>query len=824
MESRYGYFCRPGLVPMLEAIGLAVTYERAEGDFLLRRHGNKLVPVLDLVGGYGANLFGHHHPELVAAAKRLFDEKAPILAQASCRDGAARLAEALCRRLGDYVVTFTNSGAETIEAAVKHCLLERPKPLFWAVKGAFHGKTLGAIQFTWSYRDAFPNCGPAVRFLDPTAPESWAEALKEVDQVSAVFIEPIAGEGGVRPLPPAFVSWLANVCRENDLPLVADEIQSGMGRTGTFLAVESMGISPDYICLSKALGGGLAKIGALLVRRERYVEEFSVKQTSTFAEDDFSCRIALEALGILERDKLPERCSAAGAFLLKELEGLRRLFPGQIKEVRGMGLMVGLELQDQSHSHSYGLRVCSEQNYLGYLAASYLLNTHHLRLAPTLSQPLTLRLEPSAYVKIQELGRVIDAVTLLCEALKAEDLGHLTRFQIGLPSGPVVDHSHLPRAYRQEPARTERRVAFLGHLLLDQHLTFCEPSLTNLADEEIQTYLDKTGRLMSPAIFDRINIRSRSGEEVYLNFIGLGLSSRQIVQAMKDADYHWILQRVEEAVALAREEGCQAIGFGGYTSIVSGNCLRIKTRGIALTTGNSLTVGMGFNAIEQATRERGIKLSEARLGIVGALGNIASTYAVMLAPRVAELVLVVRDAGSPRLEELREKIRKSGRSIPIKITDQIEDLADCAVIVAASNTPEPLIYPSDLADGPVVICDISLPPDVADEVKVQRPDVLVIQGGVVKLPCNEDFSVGALPLPKGHVLACMAETLLMGLAGDQFKGSMGPVMEEDVLKALSLAEKHGFALGDFNANLPVDNTMSLVHAQFQSDRKGQFGF
>ena len=123
--------------------------------------------MLDLVGGYGANLFGHHHPELVAVAHRHFEERRPFHAQASCRPGAARLAESLCRQLGDYVVTFTNSGAETIEAALEDVLLERPRPVFWAVKGAFHGKTLGAIQFTWSYRHHTAVTAPEFGFLIP---------------------------------------------------------------------------------------------------------------------------------------------------------------------------------------------------------------------------------------------------------------------------------------------------------------------------------------------------------------------------------------------------------------------------------------------------------------------------------------------------------------------------------------------------------------------------------------------------------------------------------------------------------------------------------
>src|SRR5207302_9543712 len=133
----------------------------------------------------------------------------------------------------------------------------------------------------------------------------------------------------------------AALCREKGIPLVVDEIQSGMGRTGAFLASQALGLKPDYLCLSKSLGGGLAKIGALLIKRDRFVEEFSVKHTSTFAEDDRSCLLALKALEILDRDDLPARCAARGRHLLQKLEELRARFPDQIKDVRGKGLMVG---------------------------------------------------------------------------------------------------------------------------------------------------------------------------------------------------------------------------------------------------------------------------------------------------------------------------------------------------------------------------------------------------------------------------------------------------------------------------------------------------
>ena len=161
VTDSYSRYARPLVARYLAAVGLDAVYERAEGDYLWTRRDGKEVQVLDLVGGFGANLLGHHHPEIVAEARRLLDEHRPFLAQGSIRAGAALLAEHLCRRLGDYVVILTNSGTETVEAAIKHLHLERHRPLLWAVKGAFHGKTCAAAQLTWMQREQYSEIGRA---------------------------------------------------------------------------------------------------------------------------------------------------------------------------------------------------------------------------------------------------------------------------------------------------------------------------------------------------------------------------------------------------------------------------------------------------------------------------------------------------------------------------------------------------------------------------------------------------------------------------------------------------------------------------------------
>ena len=202
--------------------------------------------------------------------------------------------------------------------------------------------------------------------------------------------------------------------------------------------------------------------------------------------------------------------------------------------------------------------------------------------------------------------------------------------------------------------------------------------------------------------------------------------------------------------------------------------------------------------------------------MIGATGNIASTYATMIAPTVKELVLVARTVSSPKLKPLLARLRDVAPHVRVSVVDDIAAISRCQLVVAASNVPEPLIFPRHLAEGPVAICDISLPSDVSAEVLAERPDVLVIRGGVVKLPCNEDFSIGGIALPKGHALACMSETLLMGLEGLSSDGSVGSVTEEGVRRTLGWAEKHGFRLADLRLTRVDARPMSTRRARRQA--------
>jgi len=200
---------------------------------------------------------------------------------------------------------------------------------------------------------------------------------------------------------------------------------------------------------------------------------------------------------------------------------------------------------------------------------------------------------------------------------------------------------------------------------------------------------------------------------------------------------------------MARGAGCPVLGLGRQTSIVAMNGFLLRGQKIALTSGNSLTVGTGIAALRRAIASAGMDRAESKLGVVGANGSIGATVCKMMAAEVAELHLIVRTLNTPTLRNLVSELETAAPRTKITVSDNLEKLKSCTVIVSASNSPDPLVYPEHLACDAVAVCDLAVPGDVADSVMEQRPDVAVVRGALVRLPECNDFQISGLPLPPG---------------------------------------------------------------------------
>lgn len=315
-----------------------VVFERGDGAYLIDRDGRRY---LDFVSGVGVAALGHAHSSLA----RALAGQAAALAHTSnlyYHPLQAELASRLAAHSGLDRAFFCNSGTEAVEACLK--LARRANPgrvRFVALKHSFHGRTLGSLSVTWepSYRAPFGPLLEQVVFADPADPASIDAAI--TDDTAAVIVEPIQGEGGVRPLTAEAVAAINAASARTGAFVIADEVQSGMGRTGRMFHSPAAGLRPDLMALGKALGGGMP-IGAALVG-ERVARSVSAgDHGSTYGGNLLACRAALTVLDELDGGLLA-RARAAGTYLGAALEVLKARHP-RILDVRGAGLMRGVEI------------------------------------------------------------------------------------------------------------------------------------------------------------------------------------------------------------------------------------------------------------------------------------------------------------------------------------------------------------------------------------------------------------------------------------------------------------------------------------------------
>jgi ornithine--oxo-acid transaminase len=333
------------LVRVLKTIGYDVGFQRGQGQYLFDREDNKY---LDLLSGFGVFAIGRNHPALRHALKSVLDSDLPNLVQMD----VSTLAGVLAERLLDHVpyldkVFFANSGAECVEAAIKFARCATGRPGIVYCGHAYHGLSYGALSLTddANFRGGFepllPGC-TIVPFNDLAALE---QALSS-REVAGFIVEPIQGKGVNMPTD-EFLPGAAALCRRYGTLMIADEVQTGVGRTGRFLAVEHWNVEPDMVLLAKALSGGHVPVGALLTRKYIFDKVFNrmdraVVHGSTFAKNDLAMAAGIATLEVLKAEKLIEAAAKRGAELRL---ALTRMVPGYelMKEVRGKGLMIGIE-------------------------------------------------------------------------------------------------------------------------------------------------------------------------------------------------------------------------------------------------------------------------------------------------------------------------------------------------------------------------------------------------------------------------------------------------------------------------------------------------
>jgi acetylornithine/LysW-gamma-L-lysine aminotransferase len=341
---------------------------------------------IDCMTGHGVATLGHCHPEVTAAIQA---QAATLVAcsEAVYNDQRAALMEELTHHTpGDLKRVFLcNSGAESIEAAIKFARFFTGRTDVVAAMRGFHGRTMGALSATWNakYRDPFLPLVPGFHHVPFNNLAAVENAL--TDQTAAVIIEVIQGEGGVHPADPAYLEGLRALCTQRGVLLIIDEVQTGMGRTGRWFACEHFGVLPDILCLGKALGGGVP-MGAVIWREALGTLPAGI-HGSTFGGNPLACAASRAVVRVMERDNLPARAARLGEKLLTDLRTIRSPL---IREVRGRGLMVGVELRRRA---TQVLRALMERGVLAMPAGS-----------------TVVRLLPPLVIAEEQLDQVVEAM------------------------------------------------------------------------------------------------------------------------------------------------------------------------------------------------------------------------------------------------------------------------------------------------------------------------------------------------------------------------------------------------------------------------------
>jgi putrescine aminotransferase len=421
------------LNPAMEAVGgdLLRPFVRGEGVRVWDEKGRSY---LDFVAGYGALNLGHNHPAVAAAVDAALRDRAPGFSPAAINPWAAALAEELVgvAPAGLEMVFFANSGTEAVEAGIKLARRASGRPGVLHCRGAFHGKTLGSLSLSGNpdYQRPFAPLVPEVEAVPYGDVEALAAAL-QTRRFGAFVVEPVQGEGGIHVPPPEYLPRARQLCDGTGTLLVVDEVQTGLGRTGTLFAVDRHGVAPDVMVLAKSLSGGLVPIGAMLTRRDLWRDAYGTLDTfalhtNTFGGGSLACAAGLATLRALQDGEIVANAAARGDQIASALRRMAARTP-LLREARGQGLLLGLEFEPPPAAVSgvwSELIVGDMRPYLtpgvartfDSLSAIHvmalLLEEHHIHAQVTRSNPRVLRIEPPLIVTAADAQAFIDALEL----------------------------------------------------------------------------------------------------------------------------------------------------------------------------------------------------------------------------------------------------------------------------------------------------------------------------------------------------------------------------------------------------------------------------
>lgn len=410
--ARFERYINPEFASMLSRLDLDKTFGNAEGVTVRDTEGEEY---LDFLGGYGSLNLGHNHPAIDDAIQQV--QAMPNFLQVSVPSVASALAESLAAVTpGDLEkVFFTSSGSEAVEGALKLARISTGNEKVLTTETGYHGVTLGAVSATGKphLKEPFE---PLVPGFD-SVPFGDTAALRERlsnDDYAAFIVEPVQGEAGIHVPPEGYLKAVERICEQTNTLFIADEIQTGLGRSGELWACDHDDAEPDIMTMAKSLSGGAIPMGAYIATDEVWQAGYgspdkAMLHASTFTNNTRGCAAGLKTLEVLRDEELPAKADELGEYFLSELKSVAAEHT-MLEEARGKGLLLGVAFYEPRVGKSMS------EEYLSALFASLLLNEHNIITAYTMSNPNVLRLEPPLTVSKEQIDTVVEAIDAVCSS------------------------------------------------------------------------------------------------------------------------------------------------------------------------------------------------------------------------------------------------------------------------------------------------------------------------------------------------------------------------------------------------------------------------
>ncbi len=851
-RSDFYKYTNPHVAELLEALKLDKVYEKGEGDYLYYQNEDKMQQVLDLVGGFGANLFGHNNTKIRDAIVQFMETGRPALNnQGSQYYYPSVLARELNRMFSKstgryFKVQLGNSGSEATEIALHHAyyewrqkleklrdeqyqlygaidgsnvaevwdenlkLIEQAIPCILVINDCFHGYTSGARSFLNNKKQRYSFSGllrPNPLHLSDIA-ENWQTQAQQFlennyielrffkthegvhcqkrmkfSTIIASIIEPVRGEGGISEINPELVGWLA----VQEFPLVSDEIQCGLGRTGSFPTCKNA----SYYLLGKSLGGGFEKISVVLIEDLHFKSGFTSYYSSTNANGELAAFTAIQALKIIEKDNLVEIARKKGEYLHSKLQEIASQYPDIIESVRGKGLMIGIHFNAQMGKRNNFLRILIEGELSGYFFAGWLLNKHHIRVLPSLSKSNSIRIEPSFYISEQDVTLLYRALTDLCRLCHEQQIYELCRFLMN--GDPYSDRANpifeavFPNEL-ESPAENAIRVGFIANLTVaHRELQLIDPDLQKASDTGLRILFNRLQVLLEGKAIRLISKNLMKGR-VLFTFDILPFDTSQMEIASRWGKKRFLIEKIQENIDKQAKEGTVSVSLGAHTSIISGNGLNIAERtGCKVLTGNTLTVACSLFYLNQYLQQ---SPDVKTIAIVGAGGNIGGGLVKCLNDTFySQYEIVLIGSNEKKLQRLKNLL--SSQYLRVRCSTDMFELKKADAIICCANTNDPIVFPHHIRkDKPVFIIDISVPHAVSDAVRKMGNVLICKDASSVWLPDDPRF-IMSTHSPAGKVFCCTAESILCGLYNLQTP-LKGHINKESVLQLIKVAEEEGF--------------------------------